>query len=104
MNEWNNLGRRLLEATVEEQMRETVGASEVVPGPELDPKEVRKCLEGKYGQVWDSYTLARDFEVIQFTPPLVTVRRKADGVMGTVIYQHDPRFYWGFSSGWGQEG
>jgi hypothetical protein len=67
-------------------------------GPELDPIEFRKRLEAEHGQVWNSYELARDFEIIGFADPLVAVRRKMDGALGTLIFQHEPRFYWSFEA------
>ena len=53
----------------------------------------RKALEAVYGQVWDTQQLAEDFEAIGFSAPLVVVRRKADGVKGSLEFQHNPRFY-----------
>ena len=40
---------------------------------------------------------ARDFEVKGFAAPLVVVRRRSDAVLGTLFFQHEPRFYFGFS-------
>ena len=57
----------------------------------------RKALESRYGQVWDTQQLAQDFEVIGFLAPLVVVRRKADGVKGSLEFQHMPRFYFNFA-------
>ena len=45
---------------------------------------------------WDTQAVQRDFEVIQFLAPLVFVRRRSDGVLGTMEFSHLPRFYWGF--------
>ena len=56
----------------------------------------REVLQAKYGQVWDTQQLAEEFEVIGFMAPLVVVRRKADGVKGSLEFQHNPRLYWGF--------
>ncbi len=53
----------------------------------------REALEARYGQVWDTQQLTDDFEVIGFMAPLVVVRRKADGVKGSLEFQHAPRFY-----------
>ena len=53
----------------------------------------REALERQHGPVWDTQQLAQDFEVIGFLAPLVVVRRKADGVMGSLEFQHQPRFY-----------
>jgi hypothetical protein len=57
----------------------------------------REALEAQYGQVWDTQQLAQDFEVIGFLAPLVVVRRKADGVKGSLEFQHGPpRLYFNF--------
>ena len=32
------------------------------------------------------------------SPPFVVVRRKADGVKGSLMFQNSPRFYFGFQS------
>jgi hypothetical protein len=57
----------------------------------------RETLEAQHGgQVWDTTQLRQDFEVIGFLAPLVVVRRKADGVKGSLEFQHSPRLYWGF--------
>lgn len=57
----------------------------------------REALEARYGQVWDTIQLTEHFEVIGFMAPLVVVRRKADGVKGSLEFQHSPRYYWGFA-------
>ena len=56
----------------------------------------REALVAQHGQVWDTQQLAQDFEVIGFLAPLVVVRRKADGVKGSLEFQHSPRFYFNF--------
>lgn len=53
-------------------------------------------LEARHGQVWSHAELARDFEVIGFAAPYVVVRRKSDGTLGSVEFQHHPRFYFNF--------
>jgi hypothetical protein len=57
-------------------------------------------LEAKYGadNVWDTSTLSRDFAVQGFMAPFCVVKRKLDGVVGTVQFQHSPRFYFGFQA------
>lgn len=57
----------------------------------------REALEAVHGQVWDTAELARDFIVTGFLAPFVVVRRKTDGVKGSLEFQHSPRFYFGFS-------
>jgi hypothetical protein len=56
----------------------------------------RAALEAKHGQVWDTDQLRDEVEVIGFLAPLVLVRRKSDGVKGSLMFQHNPRFYFGF--------
>lgn len=61
-----------------------------------DEQGSREALEAKYGQVWDTEELSRDFEVIGFMAPYIVVRRKSDGVKGSLEFRHEPRFYYGF--------
>lgn len=56
----------------------------------------RDALEAEYGQVWDTQQLREQFEVLGFMAPLVVVRRKSDGVKGSLEFQHSPRLYFNF--------
>ena len=56
----------------------------------------RKSLEARYGQVWDTAELTKDFAVIGFAAPLVVVRRKADWKKGSLEFQPSPRLYFNF--------
>jgi hypothetical protein len=58
----------------------------------------RAVLEARYGQVWDTKELAREFVVIGFLAPIIAVRRKADGVRGSLEFQNLPRFYFNFQA------
>ncbi|MHB8971258.1 MAG: hypothetical protein ACYC4N_12495 [Pirellulaceae bacterium] len=58
----------------------------------------REALVGQHGQVWDTQELGRDFQVLGFAAPLVVVRRKSDGVRGSLEFQHQPRFYFSFQA------
>lgn len=58
----------------------------------------RDALEAKHGQVWDTEELGRDFEILGFMAPLVVVRRRSDGVKGSLYLQHAPRFYFDFKA------
>jgi len=49
-----------------------------------------------YGQVWDTKELQQDFNVIGFMAPYVVVIRKSDKKKGSLVFQHYPRFYFGF--------
>ena len=56
----------------------------------------RVDLEKTHGQVWTTDELREDFEVIGFVYYMCQVRRKSDGAEGTIQFQHEPRFYYGF--------
>ena len=56
----------------------------------------RESLEAKYGQVWTTDELSEEFEVIGYSAPLVVVRRKDNGVKGSLEFQHQPRYYFNF--------
>ena len=56
----------------------------------------REALEAQHGQVWDTEQLTQDFEVIGFMAPFVVVRRRSDGMKGSLEFQHAPRFYFNF--------
>ena len=58
----------------------------------------REALEARHGQVWDTGELRRDFDVTGFLAPYVVVCRKADNVVGSLQFQHDPRLYYGFQA------
>ncbi len=58
----------------------------------------REALEAEHGQVWDTTEMQADFAVDGFMAPMVVVRRKADGARGSLMFQHRPRFYFGFKA------
>lgn len=57
----------------------------------------REHLEAKHGQVWDTIQLQDEFEVLGFMAPLVVARRRSDGTKGSLMFQANPRFYFGWS-------
>ena len=69
--------------------REMVAAINADPGS-------RESLAQKYGRVWNTQELGQDFEVQGFMAPLVVVKRKVDGIVGTLTFQHSPRYYFDF--------
>jgi hypothetical protein len=73
--------------SIRREMCATVNAN---PGNRAD-------LESKYGQVWATSELSKDFEVVGFAAPLVVVRRRSDGVRGSLMFQHNPRYYFSFT-------
>jgi hypothetical protein len=74
----------------ENTRRQMVAAINAEPGS-------RAALEAEHGQVWSTDELSQDFDVLGFMAPFVVVRRKADGVKGSLMFQHMPRFYYGFA-------
>ena len=63
-----------------------------------DEHEWRIVLEGIYGEVWDRSELKRDFVVIRFLAPQVSVRRKDNQEEGTLEFLHHPRLYYWYRS------
>lgn len=51
------------------------------------------------GQTWTTEELTRDFVVLGFGAPFVAVRRRSDGVEGTLEFKHSPRIYFNFQRG-----
>lgn len=56
----------------------------------------REALEQEHGQVWDTTQLSQDFEVKGFMAPFVVVKRKSDSVLGSLMFQARPKFYFSF--------
>lgn len=70
-----------------------------------DPTEdLRRDLQAKVnsgetqpeGKTWTPAQLREEFEVEGFMAPFVVVRRKCDGVRGTLTFRHHPRVYFDF--------
>jgi hypothetical protein len=57
----------------------------------------RAVLEEKYGQTWNTEELQQDFSVLGFAAPYVIVERKSDHKKGSLMFQHHPRFYFGWT-------
>jgi hypothetical protein len=56
----------------------------------------REDLEANYGKVWDTDEMQEEFAAIGFLAPYIHVMRKSDRVKGTLMFQHNPRFYFSF--------
>lgn len=61
-------------------------------------KGSREHLEQQHGQVWTTSELQHDFEVLGFMAPFVVVRRRSDGIKGSLTFQHDHRYYFGWQA------
>ena len=53
----------------------------------------RKRLEEKYGKVWSTEELTKEFTVEGFLAPFVLVSDKETRKDGVMEFQHMPRFY-----------
>ena len=53
-------------------------------------------LESFQGEVLTTSEAVQKYEFIAFCAPFVEVRRRSDGQLGTLEFQHSPRFYFGF--------
>ncbi len=60
-----------------------------------EPKE-RAELEVIYGEVFDTRQLASAFIVLGFAAPFIAVKRKSDGLRGSLEFQAAPRYYFNF--------
>jgi hypothetical protein len=56
----------------------------------------REALEKLLGQVWDTQELIEDFNVESFLAPYVFATNRETGKKGSLTFQHQPRFYWGW--------
>lgn len=73
----------------EQIRRDMVAVINAAPGS-------REALERQYGDVWDTKQLQEVFQVQGFAAPIAVVKRRADGALGTVMFQDQPRFYFKF--------
>ena len=62
-----------------------------------EPQTIEE-LRYRHGAAWSTATLVQDFEVLGFAAPLVVVKRRIDGQLGSLFFQHQPRVYFGWQS------
>jgi hypothetical protein len=53
----------------------------------------REELERRHGKVWSTAELGTDFEVVGFAAPFIVVKRRDNGEVGSLEFQHMPRYY-----------
>jgi hypothetical protein len=56
----------------------------------------KRELEDKHGQVWDEHEVKKHFDILGHADPICVAMRKCDKKLGSLKFQHTPRFYWGF--------
>jgi hypothetical protein len=59
-------------------------------------QEERAALAAVWGAVYATAEVTDAFTIEAFMAPFVVATRKADGVRGTLQFQHAPRFFFGF--------
>jgi hypothetical protein len=57
----------------------------------------REQLAAVHGDVYDTAEMTTKFRVKSFMAPFVVVERLLDNKLGTLEFQHSPRFYYGFT-------
>lgn len=50
-------------------------------------------MPGPEDKQWTTTEMTDEFEVLGFMAPYVVVRRRSDGVKGTLQFNHSPRVY-----------
>jgi hypothetical protein len=63
---------------------------------EVNQNAERAKLEEKYGEVLTTSQMQELYSVEGFLSPFVVCRRKSDGKRGTLMFSHDPRYYFGW--------
>ena len=58
-------------------------------------KDALEKIYGK-GNVFTTEDVRERFEVLGFMAPYVVVEEKKTGIKGSLMFQHSPRFYFGF--------
>jgi len=65
---------------------------------EINSDERKRAeLEEEVGRTWTTDELTEEFEVLGFLAPFVRVVRRSDGKPGTMLFKHNPRFYFKFA-------
>jgi len=57
-----------------------------------------RAVSAAGGQIWTTDQMREDFEVLGFQAPYVVVRRRSDGVKGSLQFTHQPRHYFGWEA------
>ena len=83
--------------TPEEQVRKDM-VDVINPAVAAMGDDARGILETEHGQVWDTKQLQEDFIVTGFAAPFTIVTRKSDGQKGSLMFSHNPRFYFKFAN------
>lgn len=59
------------------------------------PVELRAAFHNDE-PIWTTAQMTDEFEVLGFQAPYVAVKRKSDGIKGSLMFTHSPRYYFGW--------
>jgi hypothetical protein len=62
--------------------------------PEMPAELAARVAAGE--RVWTTAEMTKEFEVLGFAYGFAVVRRRSDGVVGSLMFTHSPRFYFGW--------
>jgi hypothetical protein len=81
------------------------GVGQLLYTADEDPDAIRAALiqsgavkadEAEAGRRWTTEELREEFDALGFAAPFIVVRRKSDGVKGSLEFTHNPRIYFNF--------
>lgn len=62
------------------------------------PEEVLAAERAAGRRVWTTAEMTAEFKARGFLAPFVGVRRRCDGMEGSLMFTHSPRFYFAFQA------
>lgn len=105
---YDSMSQEFLDSFGDPYAYESTGKKRCVLEDYDDTEDARRALIGVLAdtphdelageQTWDTDALQQEFEVLSFLAPFVLVRRRSDGVRGTVMFKSNPRVYFGFQA------
>ena len=57
---------------------------------------VERAFEKDRGTMYDTQSLVCHFEVLAYAAPFVVAKRRSDGLLGSLMFTHQPRIYFGW--------
>lgn len=79
-------------------MDETEGIRRVMVATQQLSSSTREQLEDTYAEVMDTKEAIERYQFLSFLAPFVSVRRRSDGMRGSLEFQHTPRYYYNFKA------
>jgi hypothetical protein len=58
-----------------------------------EPAQDLAAEQATEGPTWDTQAMQAEFEPLGFAAPFIVVRRRSDGVKGSLEFTHSPRVY-----------